>query len=182
MGTSLSGKRIAILVEEDFRDPDVIVSLRRLRAAGALVTLVSGGARHAYRGERGATVVTDCSIAGAQPADLDAVLIPGGKALERLRECPDVIALLQAAHAAGKVVAAFARGARLLVEARMLTGIAGQAASLETDVLASSLGRPLGLVADGNVIAASDASSPEFYAALSQRLDRGAGVDTTGPV
>jgi putative intracellular protease/amidase len=182
MGTSLSGKRIGILVEENFRDPDVVVALRRLRSAGASVMLVGGGTRHAYRGEHGATVVTDCSVAGARSAQLDAVLIPGGEALDRLRECPGVLALLQATHAAGKVVAAFARGARLLVETRMLTGPAGQAASLDTHLLASTLGRPLGLVADGNVIAAPDAFSPEFYVALSQRLEQRAEADQTGPV
>jgi len=176
MRTSLSGKRIAILVEDNFRDPDVTVALRRLRAAGASVTLVGSGMRHAYRGERGTTVVADCSVAGTRPDDLDAVLIPAGEALDRLRESPEVISLLQGAHAAGKVVAAFSQAVQLLVEGNMLTGLARQAASLDTGVLSSSLSRRLGLVADGNVIAARDASSPEFYVALRQRLKQ-----TEGP-
>ena len=168
MRTLLSGKRIAILVEDDFHDPDVIVAMRRLRAAGASVTVVGNGTRHAYRGERGTTVVADCSVVGARPEDVDAVLIPGGQAPKRLCECPEVISLLRAAHAAGKVVAAFSQAAHLLLGGNMLTG---RAATLDTGFLTANLDR-LALVADGNVIAAADASSPEFYATLRRKLEQ----------
>jgi protease I len=170
MRASLSGKRIAILVGESFRDSDVVGALHRLRGAGASVTLVGSGPRHAYRGERGAMVVTDCSVAGARSEELDAILVPGGEALGSLRHRPEVIALLQSAHAAGKVVAAFSDSARLLVDAEMLTGAAGQAVSLATDLSDTHLGQPMAVVADGNVIAAPDASSSDFYVVLCQRL------------
>jgi putative intracellular protease/amidase len=181
MRTPLSGKRIAILVEDEFRDPDVVVALRRLRAAGASVTLVGSGMRHAYRGERGTTVFADCSLNGMRTADLDAVLIPGGEASERLRQRRDVIQLLLEAHASGKVLGAFSQAVRMLIDADMLRGVAGRAEWLETDALARSLDGAADLLAHGNVIAAHDATSAEFYAALGERLGQAEGTQQPPP-
>src|SRR4029453_13172844 len=82
----LSGKRVAMLVEEGFEDRELTGPLDALRAAGATVTIVGGAANTDYRGKRGDAVVTsDVAAGSAKMADFDALVIPGGYAPDKMR-------------------------------------------------------------------------------------------------
>src|SRR3989442_15909848 len=75
----LSGKRVAMLVEEEFEDRELTGPLEALRDAGATVTIVGSTAKTEYRGKRGHAVVTSDLAAGAgEMKGLCPVLHPGG--------------------------------------------------------------------------------------------------------
>src|SRR5438128_10225435 len=82
----LAGKRIAILVEDEFEDRELTGPLEALRAAGATVSIVGPNAGASYRGKRGEAVVTsDKAAGGVKIADFDALVIPGGHAPDKMR-------------------------------------------------------------------------------------------------
>jgi protease I len=64
-GAPLTGKRVALLVEDEFEDRELTGPLEALRAAGATVTIVGPTAGAQFRGKRGEAVVTSDLAAGA---------------------------------------------------------------------------------------------------------------------
>jgi protease I len=120
---SLQGKRVAILVEEEFEDFELTGPLELLRAAGATVTIVGPVKGASYRGKRGdATVTADMAAGAARIADFDALVIPGGHAPDRMRMRHAMVDLARDAMDAGKPVAAICHGPQLLISANALRG------------------------------------------------------------
>jgi protease I len=119
----LSGRRVAMLVEDEFEDLELTGPLDALRAAGAVVTVVGPAQGAAYRGKRGAAVVTADLAAGAvRLKDFDALVIPGGHAPDRMRMRHAMVDLTREAMEAGKPVAAICHGPQLLISANAVRG------------------------------------------------------------
>jgi protease I len=120
---ALSGRRVAILVEDEFEDQELFGPLEALRGAGATVTLVGGSPGATYRGKRGASVVTaDVAAGSARMQDFDALVIPGGHAPDKMRLRHAMVDLARDAMNAGKPVAAICHGAQVLISANVLRG------------------------------------------------------------
>ncbi len=121
--TVLSGKRIAMLVEDEFEDLELTGPLHALRAAGATVTLIGPAAGAQFSGKRGKAVVTSDIAAGtARMKDFDALVIPGGHAPDKMRMRHAMVDLARDAMDAGKPVAAICHGPQLLISANALRG------------------------------------------------------------
>ena len=121
--SSLAGKRVAMLVEDEFEDRELTGSLEALRAAGATVTIVGPSANAEYRGKRGDAVVKSELAAGAaRMKDFDALVIPGGHAPDKMRMRHAMVDLAREAMEAGKPVAAICHGPQLLISANTLKG------------------------------------------------------------
>ena len=119
----LNGKRIAILVEGDFEDSELIEPMRALKDAGARVLIVGSGSQETYRGKRGgATAKVDATADKVKAEDFDAVIVPGGYAPDKMRLHQPMIALVRKAHDLGKVVAAICHGPQLLISAEIVRG------------------------------------------------------------
>src|SRR6478672_11114589 len=119
----LTGKRVAILVEQEFEDRELTGPLEALRAAGATVVLVGPSAGAQFTGKRGeATVTSDMAAGAARIADFDALVIPGGHAPDRMRMRHAMVDLARDAMDAGKPVAAICHGPQLLISANALRG------------------------------------------------------------
>ena len=120
---SLSGKRVAILVEDEFEDRELTGPLEALRAAGADVTIVGPAKGASFRGKRGdATVTSDMAAGDARMRDFDALVIPGGHAPDKMRLRHAMVDLTRDAMEAGKPVAAICHGPQLLISANALRG------------------------------------------------------------
>ena len=120
---SLSGKRIAVLVEDGFEDLELTGPLDALRAAGAHVAIVGPSARTEYRGKRGQAVVTsDLAAGSARIQDFDALVVPGGHAPDKMRMRHAMVDLVRDAMAAQKPVAAICHGPQVLISADVLRG------------------------------------------------------------
>ena len=119
----LSGKRVAMLVEDEFEDRELTGPLATLRAAGAIVTVIGPTKGASYRGKKGeATMTADLSAGEARMRDFDALVIPGGHAPDKMRMRHAMVDLARDAMDAGKPVAAICHGPQLLISANALRG------------------------------------------------------------
>jgi deglycase len=119
----LSGKRVAMFVEDEFEDRELTGPLEALRAAGATVLLVGPTAGAEYTGKRGTAVVrSDMAAGAAKVKDFDAVVIPGGHAPDKMRMRHAMVDLARDAMEAGKPVAAICHGPQVLISANTLRG------------------------------------------------------------
>jgi protease I len=119
----LAGRRIALLVEQEFEDSEIVEPRDALRAAGATVVIVGPTANTEYTGKKLGTVVTSELAAGAaKAADFDAVVIPGGHAPDKMRMRHAMVDLVREMMEAGKPVAAICHGPSVLISANVLRG------------------------------------------------------------
>src|SRR6187402_2134154 len=121
--TGAAGKRVAMLVEDEFEDRELTGPLEALRAAGAVVTVVGPVKGAAYKGKRGeATVTADLAAGAAKAKDFDALVIPGGHAPDKMRMRHAMVDLARDMMEAGKPVAAICHGPEVLISANALRG------------------------------------------------------------
>lgn len=119
----LAGKRIAILVEDNFEDSELIEPLRAMKDSGARVIIVGSGSKKSYRGKRGlAEVKIDSTADEIEASQLDAIIIPGGYAPDKMRLHQPMVALVRSAHNGGKIIAAICHGPQLLISADIVKG------------------------------------------------------------
>jgi protease I len=172
----LSGKRVAILVEDEFEDRELAGPLETLRQAGATVTLVGPTAGAEYRGKRGeAKVVADLAAGAARIEDFDALVIPGGHAPEKMRMRHAMVDLARDAMHAGKPLAAICHGPQLLISADTLRGRTLTCwPSIAIDVKnAGGLYVDKPVVEDGNLITSRKPDDvPAFSEAIVRALSR----------
>ena len=120
---SLSGKRVAILVEEEFEDRELTGPRDALAASGASITIVGPTAGATFQGKRGeASVTSDLAAGAARAKDFDALVIPGGYAPDRMRMRHAMVDFAREMMDAGKPVAAICHGPQLLISANVLRG------------------------------------------------------------
>lgn len=117
---TLSGARIALLIEEMFEDGLVLTPRQLLMDAGAQVLYVAPLVGRAYRGLSGTIVTADLAAGAARAEDFDAVVIPGGYAPDRIRLRHAMVDLVRDIMAAGKPLAAIDHGPSVLINANSL--------------------------------------------------------------
>jgi protease I len=119
----LTGKRVAILVEDEFEDRELTGPRDALRAAGATITLVGPTAGAEFKGKRGQAVVkSDVAARAVRMKDFDALVIPGGHAPEKMRMRHAMVDLAREAMDSNKPVAAICHGPQLLISATAVRG------------------------------------------------------------
>jgi protease I len=173
---TLAGKRVAILVEDEFEDRELTGPLDTLRAAGAAVTIVGPTRGASFQGKRGdATVISDIAAGEASMRDFDALVIPGGHAPDKMRLRHAMVDLAREAMEAGKPVAAICHGAQVLISANALRGRTLTCwPSIAIDVKnAGGLYVDKPVVEDGNLITSRKPDDvPMFGDALVRALSR----------
>jgi protease I len=176
MSAPLAGKRVAILVEDEFEDRELTGPLDALRAAGADVTIVGATKGGSYRGKRGdATITSDLAAGDARMRDFDALIIPGGHAPDKMRLRHAMVDLTRDAMEAGKPVAAICHGPQLLISANALRGRTLTCwPSIAIDVKnAGGLYVDKPVVEDGNLITSRKPDDvPAFSEAIIRALSR----------
>jgi deglycase len=119
---SLEGKRIAVLVADQYQELEVWYPLLRFREDGAETAAVGAEAGKTYNSKKGYPVVADVSIAAVRAADFDAVVIPGGWAPDFLRQDERMVLFVREMDRAGKVVAAICHAGWMLASADIVRG------------------------------------------------------------
>ena len=161
----LAGKRVVVLAEDMYEDPELWYPYYRMKEAGATVTLVGTGSAETYSSKHGYPVRVDARADDVRAADVDAVIIPGGFAPDRLRRYPAVLRLVREAFEAGKVVAAICHGPWVLVSAGVLRGRTATSVSAIRDDVTNAGAEWVDreVVRDGNLITSrTPADLPAF--------------------
>jgi len=118
----LSGKKIAILVDNIYQEMEVWYPLYRLREAGAEVVTVGATAGATYTSKLGYPVHCDKSYDEVSASEFDGVVVPGGYAPDHIRRHAKANKLVHDFDAQGKLVAAICHAAWVLCSANMLKG------------------------------------------------------------
>jgi deglycase len=120
---TLTGKRVTILVEDGFEDRELTGPLEALLGAGVAVTIAGATAGAEYHGKRGEAVVkADVAAGSVKVKDIDALVIPGGHAPDKMRMRHAMVDLARDTMEAGKPVAAICHGPQLLISSNSLRG------------------------------------------------------------
>ena len=173
-GGSQTGKRVAILIEEEFEDIAVNGAADAIRGAGLEVVLVGPVAGATYTGRRGGQVTASLAAGKARAREFDAIVIPGGHAPDRMRMRHAMVDLVRDMVGAGKPVAAICHGPQLLISVNALRGRTVTCwPSIAIDVTNAGglyVDRPV--VHDGNLITSRKPDDvPQFTAALITALE-----------
>jgi protease I len=157
---SLSGLRVAILVENGFEQVELAQPRTALDRVGAKTSIVSPAGQRVRAWNLtnwGDDFDVDMPLNRAQPQDFDALLLPGGVMNpDRLRTEPPAVAFVKAFFDAGKPVAVICHGPWTIIETGAARGrrIASWP-SLKTDLRnAGAEWVDQEAVVDGNMVSA----------------------------
>jgi protease I len=119
---SLSGKRVALLIEDEYQILEGWYPLLRLQEAGADVKVIGSGTKTSYNSKEHYPMEADAAAADVSADDFDAIVVPGGFAPDNMRLHPEMIDLVRDMNEAGKLVSAICHGGWMLVSAGALKG------------------------------------------------------------
>lgn len=148
-------KKVAMILTDKFEDSEATSPLNALRDAGCEVSIVSPEAGATLRGKRGeAKLTADLAIKETDPAQFDALVIPGGRSPEQLRLEEGAVKFVEHFVDAQKPIAAICHGPQLLISAggvrgRKMTCYESVAVDLEN---AGADYRDEPVVTDGNLV------------------------------
>ncbi len=170
---NINGVKVAILVDDGFEWVELVDPRKALDQAGAQTSLVSPKSPR-VRGwnftDWGQDLPVDVPLDNAQPADFDALHLPGGVMNpDSLRMQPKAVAFVKAFFDAGKPVAVICHGPWTVIEAGAARGrkIASWP-SLKTDLRnAGAEWMDQEAVVDGNLVSSrKPADIPAFNRAM----------------
>jgi len=172
-GSKLKGKRVAIIVANEFEDVELLYPFLRLSEEGAEVVIipVKGGLHprpsipdKPVTGRYGTPVPLEVFREGeryvvkhleeVKPEDFDAVIIPGGYSPDYLRIDEKVLSFVKRMYEMGKVVAAICHGPQVLISAGLVKGkrVTAYKAVKDDLINAGAMFENVPAVRDGNLI------------------------------
>jgi protease I len=169
----LHGKRVAVLVEQQYQEMEVWYPIYRLREAGCTVTVVGPEAGHAYPSKLGYPCKSDKAAQGCKAEDFDAVVVPGGFAPDFMRRTEAMIRLVSNMAEQGKIVAAICHGPWVLCSTQALKGKKATCfMAIKDDVInAGAKYVDAEVVRDGNIITSRKPDDlPAFLTTLMQAI------------
>lgn len=190
----MTGKKILLLAGDFVEDYEIMVADQALEAVGHEVHTVCPEKEagetvktsiHDFRGdqtymeERGHDYVLSHSFDAIDPADYDALIIPGGRAPEYLRTYESVLDLVRHFFDADKPVGSICHGAQVLATAGVLEGREITSfPPVRSDVEAVGCTWVDGVTRDGNLVTGrnwDDLSEwlAEFLAVLGTDIEHG---------
>ena len=170
---NLHGKKIAILLETYYEDPEFWYPYYRFMEAGAEVVVIAPEVGE-YKSKCGYPAVSDLAARDAQPSQFDAIIIPGGYSPDYMRRSKEMISFLKKAYSLGKIIAAICHGPWMLVSIDALKDRnATSYFSIKDDMVNSGakyVDKPV--VRDGNIITSRVPSDlPAFCREIINALD-----------
>ena len=147
-------EKIFLLIENEYRDEEVIYPYYRFKDAGYEVKIAGPEKGKQYRGKYGTFLKSDLAVSEANPDDAAALIIPGGYAPDKMRINKDMVDLVKKMNLLQKVIGAICHGGWMLAEADIIKGkkVTGYI-SIATD-LKNAGGEYLDkeVVVDGNIV------------------------------
>ncbi len=120
---AVRGKKMAMLIEQDFEDIEVTEPLRIFREAGIHATVIGNNLQATYTGKKKeANIKADTTPDRINVQDFDVIYIPGGYAPDKMRLHQPMIDLVKKFVEAGKLVVALCHGPQVLISAGLVKG------------------------------------------------------------
>jgi protease I len=121
MAGRLDGSSVVVLLAEGFEDLEFWVTVMRLQEEGAQVT-VAGLTTQPVRGKNGLEATADVEVGAVSADTVDAVVVPGGWAPDKLRRYDAVTDLVRKAYHQGKVVGLICHAGLVGISAGIVDG------------------------------------------------------------
>lgn len=172
-GTRLKGKKVAIIVANEFEDVELLYPFVRLSEEGAEVIIIPvkkglhprpADPSKPVTGRYGTPIPLEVFAEGeryvvrdlkdVKVEDIDAIIIPGGFSPDALRIDSDVLAFVKKVYEQGKIVAAICHGPQVLISAGIIKGkkATGYEAVRDDLINAGAIYLDVPAVRDGNII------------------------------
>lgn len=119
----LQGKKVIQLVSNDFEDLELWYPVHRLCEEGAVVDIVGEKANEKYVGKYGVPIVSDIAFADINPADYDAILVPGGWSPDLLRRFDAVLEMVRHFDETKQPIGQICHAGWVLISADVLKGV-----------------------------------------------------------
>jgi protein deglycase len=120
-GAGKDSMNIVIPLADGFEETEAIAPIDILRRAGYTVVTAGLGKAHAL-GSHSIHVTADRILSELNPADFDAIVLPGGPGTKNLRNDQNVIGFVRAIHAKGGMCAAICAAPTVLAAAGIIEG------------------------------------------------------------
>lgn len=117
---NLTGKKIAILIENLYQDMEAYYPYYRLKEAGATVFFVGPEKGSMYKSKHGYEAEAELGITEVSADEYDAVIIPGGFAPDYMRRNNGMVQFVKDMAHKGKIVAAICHAGWMLVSADVI--------------------------------------------------------------
>ncbi len=114
--------KILVLTAENFEDSELLCPMYRLKEAGYQVDIAAPEWGE-VKGKHGYKVTANLTLDEVEPSGYRLLLLPGGKAPDRLRIMPKALDIVRAFHDLGLPIAAICHGPLILVSAGLLQGV-----------------------------------------------------------
>ncbi|MBA3685811.1 MAG: type 1 glutamine amidotransferase [Planctomycetes bacterium] len=171
----LAGKRIALLVAQDFEDSEALYPYYRLQEAGAEVAIVGVGGTPVVASKHSYPLTIDHAVEDVEADAFDGLIIPGGYSPDRVRASQPALDLVRRMDDAGKPIAAICHAGWVLISARIISGRRATCYHTIKDDLvnAGALYEDSEVVVDGNLVTARQpADLPAFCRELIASFSR----------
>ena len=169
----LEGVRVAVLVEDLYENLELWYPVLRLKEEGAEVLIVGPKAGETYKSKEGYPAKADKSAEEISADEVDAVIVPGGYAPDRMRRHEAMVRLVKEAAQKGKIVAAICHGGWILAEADVIRGrTVTSFFAIKTDLInAGANWVDKEVVRDGNIVTSRVPSDlPAFMRTIIEAL------------
>ena len=111
---TLQGKRIAVMLDQDYQELEVWYPYYRFIEAGAAVTLVAAESGKTYLSKLGYPCVSTAAAEEVHGKDFDAVIVPGGWCPDFMRRHEAMIRFIRQCAEANIILAAICHGGWML--------------------------------------------------------------------
>jgi len=115
-------KTVLLLVEDGFRDEEVIYPYYRFIEAGFDVKVVGPEKNKEYKGKFGVGIKSTLAPEDVDINEIAAVIIPGGYAPGKMRLNKLMVNIVRNAFISSKIIASICHGGQMLVEADIVRG------------------------------------------------------------
>lgn len=118
----LQGQTVGVFVAEGFEDLEFWVPVMRLREEGARVVVI-GLDHRTVTGKHCLEATPDVAANEIAPAEVDALVVPGGWGPDKLRRSESVLRLVRETHEAGKIIGIICHGGWVAASAGIVQGM-----------------------------------------------------------
>ena len=175
-----AGKKILIITGDAGESFEILYASHRLREEGYVPVIAAPSVKRlnlvmhdfepgwdTYVERMGYIIQSDISFGEVDPADYSAVLMPGGRAPEYLRNDPRVITIVKEFHKSNKYIFAICHGVQILVTAGLVDKenvACYEHVKFEVEACGGIYKTPDEAVKDGKIVTGKTwQSHPEFY-------------------